>query len=56
MIRPVPNGFVVTTIPFFVFIALADKGMVDVVEIDTGRVIRRIPAPGVSVLSSYFKQ
>ena len=40
----------------FIFVALADTGRIDVVELDTGQVVRTILAPGVRVLAHYWRQ
>ncbi|RMF96718.1 MAG: hypothetical protein D6741_10765, partial [Planctomycetota bacterium] len=42
--------------PRFMFIALADTGKVDVVEIDTGKIVRTLSVPGVRVLADYWRQ
>ncbi len=53
----VVNGQVLPAIdPRFLFVGLADSGKVDVVELDTGKIVRTIPVPGVRVLSSYWRQ
>ena len=41
--------------PRFMFVALADTGKVDVLEIKTSKVVATIDVPGVRVLSSYWK-
>lgn len=56
-VKVTPNGALVPAInPRFLFVALADKGVIDVMEVDTGRKLFTIKAPGVQVLSSYWKQ
>ncbi len=42
--------------PRFLFVALGDRGRVDVLEIATGKVLRRIDMPGVRALSHYWRQ
>ncbi|PIE23061.1 MAG: hypothetical protein CSA62_09245 [Planctomycetota bacterium] len=42
--------------PRMLFIALGDTGKVDVVELDTGKVIRRISVPGVTSVTDYWRQ
>jgi hypothetical protein len=47
------------TIPYqpkLVFVAVADRGVVDVFEIATGRKLSSIDAPGVAVVASYWRQ
>ena len=56
-VKVTPNGALVPAInPRFLFVALADKGVIDVMEVDTGRKLFSIKASGVQVLSSYWKQ
>ena len=56
-VKVTPTGALVPSInPRFLFVALADKGVVDVMEVDTGRLMFSIKAPGVLTLSSYWKQ
>jgi len=38
------------------FVACSDTGKVDVMELNTGRILARVDAPGVSVLSHYWRQ
>ncbi len=42
--------------PRLLFIALGDSGNVDVVELDTGKVIRTISVPGITSLTNYWRQ
>ena len=56
-IKITPNGQLVpSTTPRFVLVALSDTGKIDVVEVDSGKVVRTINAPGVSCLSHYWRQ
>jgi hypothetical protein len=42
--------------PKLLFIALQDRGVVDVFEIDSGTKLASIPVPGVRVVASYWRQ
>ncbi len=42
--------------PKFLFVGLADAGVVDVLEVGSGRRVATVPAPGVQVLGSYWRQ
>ena len=42
--------------PRFVLVALGDSGTVDVVELDSGKVVKTIVVPGVRSLSHYWRQ
>ncbi len=51
------NGQLVPAVtPRFMFVGLGDSGRVDVIEIDSGNVVRSIPVSGVRVLASYWRQ
>ena len=42
--------------PKLLFVALSDRGVIDVFEIASGKKIRTIDAPGVTTVSSYWRQ
>jgi hypothetical protein len=43
-------------VPKLLFVALSDRGNIDVLEVSTGRRVRTIEVPGVRVLSCYWRQ
>ena len=47
---------VLATVPKLLFVALSDRGNIDVLEVSTGRRVRTIGVPGVRVLSCYWRQ
>ncbi len=56
-VKLTPTGALVPAInPRFLFVALADKGVIDVMEVDTGRRLFTVKASGVQTLSTYWKQ
>lgn len=53
------NAFGLGAIPFnpkLLFVAVGDRGVIDVFEVATGRKLKVIEAPGVSVVASYWRQ
>ncbi len=50
------GGLLQAVVPKLLFIALSDVGNVDVFEIDTGTRLATISVPGVSVVTSYWRQ
>jgi hypothetical protein len=54
--KGVIKGGVQAVTPKMLFIAMGDTGIVDVVEIETGKVIRRLSVPGVTSLTNYWRQ
>ncbi len=42
--------------PRFLFVGLADTGKLDVVELDTGKVVRTIDVPGIRTVANYWRQ
>jgi hypothetical protein len=52
----VGGGVVQPYQPKLMFVALGDSGKVDVFEINTGRKVRTIEVPGVSVVATYWRQ
>lgn len=52
----VKTGNVVPIAPKLLFVALSDVGKVDVLELGTGLLIASINVPGVTVISSYWRQ
>lgn len=55
-INPNTGQPVISVTSRFMFIALQDSGFLDIVEIDSGRVVSRRPVPGITTVSSYWKQ
>ncbi|HHI79064.1 MAG TPA: YncE family protein [Planctomycetes bacterium] len=49
-------GNTIASLPRYLLVALGDVGKVDVVELDTGLVLARIAAPGVTSLCHYWRQ
>jgi hypothetical protein len=53
------NALVPAAVPFvpkLMFVALGDTGKLDVFEINTGKRIRTIDVPGITTVSSYWRQ
>ncbi|MBK8096433.1 MAG: hypothetical protein IPK26_04955 [Planctomycetes bacterium] len=50
------KGTTLPIAPRLLFVAYSDVGKVDVLELTTGRRIRTLDVPGVSVLASYWRQ
>ncbi len=56
-IKRTSNGQTVpSTTPRFLLVALSDTGTVDVIEVDSGKIVKTIKATGVSCLSHYWRQ
>ncbi|MCA8969635.1 MAG: Ig-like domain-containing protein [Planctomycetes bacterium] len=54
-INPANGQPVIAVTSRYIFVALQDTGFLDVLELDSGRVISRIPVPGIATVSSYWK-
>ncbi len=50
------TGNVQVSLPKLMFVALSDVGRVDVIEVFTGRRVTSISVPGVTAVSSYWRQ
>ena len=50
------GGVIGAFTPKLMFVALSDVGKVDVFEIGTGKKIKSIDVPGVSVVTTYWRQ
>ena len=50
------KGAALASVPTYIFVALADTGKIDCIELDTGRRVRTIDCPGVRTLSHYWRQ
>ncbi len=55
-LKVVGGATVFATVPKLLFVALSDRGNIDVLEVSTGRRVRTIEVPGVRVLSCYWRQ
>ena len=56
-VKVVPGGVVLATIPKFIFIAIGDRGLVDVFESGTAKKITSIDVGGTPViLVGYWRQ
>jgi hypothetical protein len=47
---------VAARVPQLMFVALADVGRVDVIELTTGQRLASVPAPGIRALCDYWRQ
>ena len=55
-LKTLGGGFLFAAVPRLIFVALSDKGKVDVFEIETGRKVTTIDVPGVRVVASNWRQ
>lgn len=56
LLKNTPGGAQATRRPMLAFVALADSGGVDVIELTTGSRLATVPAPGVASLCDYWRQ
>ena len=56
VIKAVPGGLVRAVTPRLLFVALSDVGNVDIFELQTSTRVATVDAPGVRVVSSYWRQ
>ncbi|MBK8979810.1 MAG: hypothetical protein IPM29_28260 [Planctomycetes bacterium] len=50
------SGVVPATLPRLAFVAFADTGKVDVIDLGTGALVRTLDVPGVTCLAHYWRQ